>query len=100
MKRMSRTPPHKWLLIIDDEAKIVFDELPLATKLSFVRSLMILLRADDPYSVSFVGMLKDKEFERMRKFRAGDWRILFVVERSEITHLQHKYAGTLFLQYI
>ena len=56
-----------------------------------------LLNADDPYSLPFVEMLKARKFERIRKFRAGDYRVFFIVESIEVTDQKHTYKGTLFV---
>jgi mRNA-degrading endonuclease RelE of RelBE toxin-antitoxin system len=94
---MSEKIPYQWLLVVRAAAKRRFDTLPTGTKQGVFRQLRELLLADDPYSVSFVEMLKAKKFERIRKFRVGDFRIFFVTEAVEVTHLQHRYKGTLFL---
>ncbi len=44
-----------------------------------------------------IEMLKEKRFERMRKFRVGDYRVFFIIEAVEIVQFQHKYRGTLFV---
>jgi mRNA-degrading endonuclease RelE of RelBE toxin-antitoxin system len=82
---------------VQPDAKAVFDGLSSSEKRSVFRRLRELLNAEDPYSLSFVEMLKAKKFERIRKFRAGDYRVFFVVEAIEVTDQQHKYKGTLFV---
>jgi mRNA-degrading endonuclease RelE of RelBE toxin-antitoxin system len=94
---MSSNSPHKWLLIVDSKAKRKFDTFTLAEKQGIFRHLRELLTSDDPYSVSFVEMLRSKKFARMRKFRAGNYRILFAIETIQVIHLKHTYKGTLFL---
>jgi mRNA-degrading endonuclease RelE of RelBE toxin-antitoxin system len=94
---IQRNPPHKWRLVIRPEAKTAFDALQLGEKQGVFRRLRELLNADNPYALPFVEMLKDKKFERVRKFRVGDIRVFFVVDSSVIQHLQHTYAGTLVL---
>jgi mRNA-degrading endonuclease RelE of RelBE toxin-antitoxin system len=94
---MRRKSPHLWFLEIRPEAHRAFDRLSSDQKAGIFRRLRELLRAEDPYSLPFVEMLKDKSFERMRRFRAGDYRVFFVIQFGEITHLKHTYKGTLFL---
>lgn len=94
---MRRSPPHKWLLNIQPSAKRAFDGLPPSTRRTIFRILRELLNAEDPYTLPAVEMLKEAKFERIRRFRAGDYRVFFVVEAREVTHLQHTYKGTLYL---
>ena len=88
---------YKWLLIIDPAAQARFDSLPSAQKRAIFRHLRELLNADDPYAISSVEMLKDKKFSRVRKFRAGDYRVFFAVEIRAVTHMNQSYKGSLFL---
>lgn len=97
MTLMSPNPPHKWLLNIQINAQKRFDRLPPAAKHSIFRQLQELLNADDPYRLPFVEMLQAKKFARIRKFRAGDYRIFFAVEPVEVVQGKHTYKGTLFL---
>jgi mRNA-degrading endonuclease RelE of RelBE toxin-antitoxin system len=76
---MSRNPPYKWLLKVKPDAQKAFDRLPSVQKQGVFRRLQELLTSDDPYSLGFVEMLKAKQFERIRKFRAGDYRVFFSV---------------------
>jgi mRNA-degrading endonuclease RelE of RelBE toxin-antitoxin system len=85
------------LLKISPSAKQSFSNLPGSQKRGVFRQLRELLIADDPYSAPFVEMLQAKKFERAYKFRVGDYRVLFVLDATEITHLKHTYRGTLFL---
>lgn len=94
---MRQRPPHKWLLIVQPRARQVFDTLPRSNKQGIFRRLRELLNADAPYSLSCVEMLKGRRFERVRKFRVGDYRIFFVLDSAEVTHLKHTYKGTLHL---
>jgi len=94
---MGDKPPQKWLLNIQPDAKRVFDTLSSSEKRVIFRHLEELLYADDPYNLSFVEMLKAKKFERLRKFRAGDYRVFFSVEQLEVLHLKHIYVGTFFV---
>lgn len=94
---MSRKPSYQWLLIIDPHAQRKFNALSSSEKRAVFRHLRELLLADEPYSLPFVEMLKAKKFARMHKFRAGDYRVFFVLEVVEVTHLKHTYKGTLFL---
>lgn len=94
---MSRNPPHRWLLNIQPDAKRTFDTLSPTQKRIIFRHLRELLNADVPYSLPFVEMLKARKFERIRKFRAGDYRVFFVTEPVVVTHQKHTYKGTLFV---
>ena len=88
---------YKWLLIIDPVAQERFDSLPSAQKRAIFRHLRELLNADDPNALSFVEILKDKKFSRMRKFRAGDYRVFFALESKEVNDAETIYKGSLFL---
>lgn len=94
---MKRNPPHQWLLIIQPAAKLAFDKLSSSEKRGVFRHLQALLNADDPYSLPFVEMLQAKQFERIYKFRVGNYRSFFVIETIEVIHLKRAYKGTLFL---
>lgn len=72
-----RNPPHKWWLRIQPEAKRAFDRLQLGHKRAIFRHLEELLNANDPYTIPFVEVLKDKKYERTRKFRVGNYREFF-----------------------
>lgn len=97
MTTMSRNSSYKWHLIVMPAAKRKFDQLSRSTKQGVFRQLRLLLTADDPYAQPFVEMLKAKSFDRIRKFRVGDFRVMFVVETKETAHLKHIHKGTLFL---
>ncbi|MEQ8673500.1 MAG: hypothetical protein RLP44_06015 [Aggregatilineales bacterium] len=94
---MSRNPPHKWLLNIQPNAQKRFNSLSITEKRGVFRRIRELLNADDPYAAPFIEMLKEKKFERVRKFRVGNYRVFMVIEFAEITHQEHTYRGTLFL---
>jgi len=94
---MRRNPPHLWLLNIQPDTKHTFDSLSRTNKQGVFRRLRELLNADDPYSLHFVEMLQAKKFGRIRKFRVGDYRVLFAIEAHETTHLKRGYKGTLFV---
>jgi len=94
---MSPNPSHKWLLNIQSNAQDRFNRLTPAEKRIIFRQLRELLLADDPNTLPFVEMLQAKKFNRIRKFRAGNYRVFFAVEIAAIVHLGHIYKGTLFL---
>ncbi len=94
---MSDKMSHQWLLIFQKAAQARFDNLPSGTKQAIFRELRELLIADDPYRAWSVEMLKEKRFERARKFRVGDYRVFFIIEAAEVVHFQHKYRGKLFV---
>lgn len=85
----ARNLPHQWLLNVQPGAKQIFDTLSPGEKRGVFRHLQELLNADDPYSLPFVEMLQAKKFGRIRKFRVGKYRVFFVTEPAEITHLNH-----------
>ena len=60
---------YKWLLNIQPAARRSFDRLLPGQKQSVFRHLRQLLIADEPYGLTFVEMLKESKFERIRKFR-------------------------------
>ena len=94
---MSPNPSRKWLLNIQPNAQDRFNRLNTAEKRIIFRHLQDLLTSDDPNSIPFVEMLQAKKFNRIRKFRAGNYRVFFVVENIELVHLGHHYKGTFFL---
>jgi mRNA-degrading endonuclease RelE of RelBE toxin-antitoxin system len=94
---MSRNPPHKWVLKFRRNAKRKFDSLAGSNKRAIFRHLRELLNTDNPYSLSIVEMLEGNEFDRIRKFRAGDYRVFFTLNPDEVTDQKHTYRGTLYL---
>jgi mRNA-degrading endonuclease RelE of RelBE toxin-antitoxin system len=88
---------HKWLLIVQPAAQQQFNGLARAQKRAVFRHLMELLKADDPFALPFVEMLKGKKFARVRKFRVGDYRVFLVVESGEVIHLKGAYKGRLYV---
>ena len=88
---------HKWLLVVQPAAQERFNGLPSAQKRAVFRHLRELLNVDDPFALPFVEMLKDRKFARIRKFRAGDYRVFLVVESGEVIHLKRAYKGRLYL---
>lgn len=94
---MSPKPSHKWLLHIHSNAQDRFNRLSAAEKRIIFRQLRELLLADDPNTLPFVEMLQAKKFNRIRKFRAGNYSVFFALEINAVTHLGHTYKGTFFL---
>jgi len=89
-------PLHQWLLNIQLNAQQAFNNLSPSEKRGVFRRLRELLNADDPFSLTFVEMLQAKKFDRIRKFRAGNYRVFFTIESVEINHQSHTYKGTFF----
>ncbi len=89
--------PHLWLLKAAPEVSAALAKLPRGTRAGVFRQLDLLLYADDPYLQPFVEMLKDPRFQRARKFRVGDYRVLFVVRREAVEHQKTSYRGTLYV---
>jgi mRNA-degrading endonuclease RelE of RelBE toxin-antitoxin system len=94
---MPINPTHQWLLIVYTEAQEAFDNLPSSAKNLILPRLQRLLESSMPYSLPMVEMLKAKKFRRIRKFRAGDYRVLFTLEEQEVIHQKHTYKGTLYV---
>ena len=94
---MSPSPSHKWLLNIQSNAQDRFNRLTPVEKRVIFRQLRELLLADDPNTLPFVEMLQAKKFNRVRKFRAGNYRVFFALEIAETVHMGHTYKGTFFL---
>ena len=94
---MSPNPSHKWLLNIQSNAQERFNRLTTVEKRVIFRHLQELLLADDPHTVPFVEMLQAKKFNRIHKFRAGNYRVFFAIEIAETIHQNHTYKGTCFL---
>lgn len=92
---MSRNPSHKWLLNVLPSAQRSFDRFSPANKRTTFHHLQQLLEAEVPYMLPFVIMLKEKSFERIRRFRVGDYRVTFYIEAGEITIQSHTYKGIL-----
>src|SRR5215813_10655870 len=97
---MSGNPSHKWLLVVIPAAKVAFDNLQSGQKQGVFRRLREILIAEDPYSLLFVEMLKESRFERVLKFRVGDYRIFFVIQLARVEHQNYTYKSTVFLLYI
>lgn len=92
---MRRKTSHQWILKIQADAKSEFDKLPPSNKRTLFRHLQQLLEADLPYNLPFVHMIKAKKFERFRKFRVGDYRVLFILLPGEVKQKAHLFKGTL-----
>jgi mRNA-degrading endonuclease RelE of RelBE toxin-antitoxin system len=94
---MKASKSHRWCLIIHPEAQRAFDQLPSSVKRGIFRQLRELLLSDDPYREPFVEMLKAPKFGRIRKFRVGDYRILFLFNHEPIEFNHHWYQGEIHL---
>jgi mRNA-degrading endonuclease RelE of RelBE toxin-antitoxin system len=94
---MKTRRPYRWHLNIQPEAQRAFDQLPSSTKRSVFRQLRELLRSNDPYREPYVEMLKAKQFDRIRKFRVGDYRVLFLFENGPVEFNRHRYEGQIYL---
>jgi mRNA-degrading endonuclease RelE of RelBE toxin-antitoxin system len=95
MLKMKDSASYKWFLRIEPRAQARFDMLQRATKFAIFRKLSELLVADDPYLLPYVEMLQGKSFDRIRKFRVGDYRVFFVIESVEMTVQEFTYKGKL-----
>lgn len=94
---MPRNPTYLWWLRIAPEAQTGIDNLPTQQRQQVFRRLRELLILEDPYVASGIEMLKDKRFERARRIRVGDYRLIFLVVGTEVTYLKHTYKGTFHL---
>jgi mRNA-degrading endonuclease RelE of RelBE toxin-antitoxin system len=94
---MSRKPPHRWLLKVTLRAKAKLDTLTGSERQGVFRRLRDLLNAEIPYGLTFVEMLKEKQFDRVYKFRVGNYRVFFVIKSGEVIDQKHKYKGTLYV---
>jgi mRNA-degrading endonuclease RelE of RelBE toxin-antitoxin system len=94
---MSPKTAHKWLLIVEADAQSDFDKLQPEVRQGVFRRLRELLIAENPLSLPFVEMLQAKQFERIRKFRVGDFRIFFSIDPNPVIRQKFQYKGTLFL---
>lgn len=94
---MPNNPTHLWWLMVLPEAQAGIDRLPKQQRQQVFKRLRELLILEDPYMASGIEMLKDKQFERARRVRVGDYRLIFFVIGTEATHLKHTYKGTFYL---
>lgn len=94
---MSKNPPHSWHFQLTPDAFEVFRSMQPGHKRSFLNALRQLVNADDPFSLPFVEMLKDKKFQRLRKFRVGHYRMFFDVSREEVMRDKFVYRGTVII---
>jgi mRNA-degrading endonuclease RelE of RelBE toxin-antitoxin system len=92
---MKNNPTQLWLLKIQADAKILFDEFSDTNKRTTFHQLKQLLESSTPYHLPFVLKLKEMRFEGVRRFRVGDYRVMFVLEIKEIVSQGHLYKGTL-----
>jgi len=94
---MSRNPTQQWWLRLNRAVRDELRQLPASTRKTFFRQLRLLLEADDPYLLPFVEKLKDKRFEGVQRFRAGNFRVKFIVQAETIMRERHTYKGVLFI---
>lgn len=94
---MKHKASYGWFLQIHPDAQRKFNKLQTTTKFIIFRKVRELLVADDPYTLPGVEMLEEARFGRMRKIRAGDFRIFFVVRPGNIEVDKFTYKGKLYL---
>jgi mRNA-degrading endonuclease RelE of RelBE toxin-antitoxin system len=94
-KDMPKPTSHRWWLIVDPTAQVAFSKLSPSTRRTIFRGLEQLLTAEAPYEHEMVTMLKDKRFNRARKFRAGDYRVIFVLDLAPVRRGNYVYKGSL-----
>jgi mRNA-degrading endonuclease RelE of RelBE toxin-antitoxin system len=94
---MSKNPPHKWHFFVDTEALSALRKMQRGHRMAVLRHLRLLVNADAPYELPFVQALQGKEYEHVRKFRVGDYRILFTLDTRPITHNKFTYKGTIII---
>jgi mRNA-degrading endonuclease RelE of RelBE toxin-antitoxin system len=89
--------PHQWLIRMDRSAQDYFDHLPTSVKQGIFRQLEQILKADNPYALPFTEKLHDPKFAQARKFRVGDYRVIYVMQAQAVTHSGTTYKGTIFV---
>ena len=90
-----RRRSHRWLIRWSDHARQALKKLPSKDRRAVFDSVRQLALAENPYSVPGVAKLKDARLENMRRIRAGDYRVIFLIETGEVTHLEFIYKGVL-----
>lgn len=94
-KSVKRKNPHKWLIKFRPNVNKTFNRLSTSTKMGIFRRLAQLLQAEDPYTLPFVEMLVEKNYERIRKFRVGDYRVFFTLLPGQVSEVKYIYKGKL-----
>jgi mRNA-degrading endonuclease RelE of RelBE toxin-antitoxin system len=64
-------------------------------RMSLFRSLRQLLLADHPFNLPFVEALTERKYAGLRKFRVGEYRVLFTLDLQPVHHQKFDYQGTL-----
>jgi mRNA-degrading endonuclease RelE of RelBE toxin-antitoxin system len=78
---MSRNPPHKWHFQLTSVAWATYRTMLPGHRRNFRETLHQLVNADNPLGLPFVQMLQGEKFQRLRKFRIGDYRVIFRVKK-------------------
>ena len=93
-------PAYKWHLIVELDAHNDIDALIANDLFLIFAKLIELLNADDPTDlnqVTDIKKLKAPEYRGLWRKRAGNYRILYRIEETELTHLKVKYKGKLII---
>lgn len=91
---MSKNPPHKWHFFFTDDALAALKAMQRGYRMAVFRNLRHLVNADAPYELDFVQALQGERYKHIRKFRVGNYRILFTLDTRSVTHQKFTYKGT------
>ncbi len=90
-----RRRSHQWLIRWTVPTRQALKKLPSKDRKAVFDSIRQLALAENPYSVPGVTKLKDVRLEKMRRIRAGDYRVIFYIEAGELIHQGFTYKGSL-----
>ena len=92
---------YQWYLVVTAEARAQIDEMPKVDRVRVFSKMIELLNADDPTDqtqVTDIKKLKSPEYRGLWRKRAGDWRILYRIERGEVVFFKTAYKGSLIVE--
>lgn len=90
---MPKNPPHLWYFRLETSAHDTVRAMQSGHRRRFFEHLRQLLNADAPFECDFVESLAGQQYKDIRKFRIGDYRVLFALDTRPFTHLKHSYKG-------
>ncbi len=91
---MSKNLPHKWHFFFTNDALTVLRSMQRGHRLATFRKLRQLVNVDAPFELAFVQSLQGEKYAEIRKFRVGDYRILFTLDSNPVTINKFDYKGT------
>ena len=94
---MGERQPHRWLIEWSELSLKTLKRLSPKDRMAVFHSVEHLAKAKNPYNVPGVKKLKDPQLERMRRVRAGDYRIIFWLDSGEVVQLEFSYKGKLMI---